>query len=706
MPSDGSPVNPQLFREADSAASPSKKRKISSQNLTEQVSQEISFFKNGANASQHAHQRDPKDLQPQATPSTSDGNDAPQLCLEDRKKVLKSHKIKVTDLHSLSQLGAQPAGKRPKRGKPEIVTSRKRSKEASRLYPQPLTSFVHLKFGYGISKTLFDNISEQGYYEPTEVQLAGLPLLLGGVEGVPSRDRVDSSQAIDLLTVAPTGSGKTLAFLIPLIHNIMSARKQERHVSALILAPTKELVNQIVAEGRRLCAKTGVHITAMRKGMTLTSQSCETTVDEEDDGEGSNLDDVDLKTNTTPLVKSDIIVSTPLSLSNALSDTPLPNVDHLILDEADVLLDPLFRDQTMSVWTSCTNPSLRTSFWSATIGSSIEDLVKSTLTTRQSSLSTASTSPLIRLVIGLKDTSLPNITHRLIYAATEPGKLLGLRQLLHPPSSTTLSTNKSKTSTTTTQPILRPPFLVFTQTIPRAIALHAELRYDIPLPAGGSSRIAVLHSDLSDTARAEIMTRFRKAQIWVLITTDLLSRGIDFRGVNGVVNYDIPTSSAGYVHRAGRTGRAGREGGVVVTFYTKDDIPYVKNVANVIAASEKLRKTEEGNSGAAQGGHGEGIQKWLLQALPDVSKRDRQRLKRRGVEARRPATTTTAAGRDGKGDKEKRKARISTKPGYERRLEQRRKGAVEGSQNRKEREETMGGNIDGGEDSGWEGFED
>jgi ATP-dependent RNA helicase DDX52/ROK1 len=198
------------------------------------------------------------------------------------------------------------------------------------------------------------------------------------------------------------------------------------------------------------------------------------------------------------------------------------------------------------------------------------------------------------------------------------------------------------------KPSLRPPFLVFTQTIPRAIALHSELLYDIPPEAGGSSRIAVLHADLSSSARDSIMTNFRKGEIWVLITTDLLSRGVDFRGLNGVVNYDAPNSAAAYVHRVGRTGRAGREGGVAVTFYTAEDIAHIKLIANVIRASENLRGVKEGEGSVKQ---------WLLDALPDVGKRERQQLKKRGVEARR-----TVKGEDGK----KGRDRISTKSGYER----------------------------------------
>jgi ATP-dependent RNA helicase DDX52/ROK1 len=222
--------------------------------------------------------------------------------------------------------------------------------------------------------------------------------------------------------------------------------------------------------------------------------------------------------------------------------------------------------------------------------------------------------------------------------------------------------------------------LRFTQTIPRAIALHSELLYDIPPEAGGSSRIAVLHADLSSSARDGIMTRFRRGEVWVLITTDLLARGVDFRGLNGVVNYDVPTSSAAYVHRVGRTGRAGREGGVAVTFYTQEDIPYVKLIANIIRASEKLRGVE-----------GEGsIKQWMLDALPTPSKRDKQQLKRRGVEARR---TVKQDGRPG--------GRISSKAGYVRREENKRRDAKMAARKRRE----TGNDVGSGGETDFEGFD-
>jgi ATP-dependent RNA helicase DDX52/ROK1 len=293
------------------------------------------------------------------------------------------------------------------------------------------------------------------------------------------------------------------------------------------------------------------------------------------------------------------------------------------------------------------------------MGSNIEDMTKSTIKERQEDLGQkpSESHALLRLVVGLKDSAIPNIEHKLVYAATEQGKLLGLRQLLRPSAASASDIR------------LRPPFLIFTQTIPRAVALHSELKYDIPAEAGGSSRIAVLHSDLSDIQRSEIMRDFRKGEIWILVTTDLLARGVDFRGINGVVNYDIPNSAAVYVHRVGRTGRAGREGGIAVTYYTKEDIPYVKSIANIIDVSEKLRGKEGDKS----------IQKWLLDALPNLSKNSKKDMKRHGVKARQ-APRLTDKEEDGKGA---RGMRISTKSGFERRLENKKKGAIAASRSRK-----------------------
>ena len=622
----------------------------------------------------------------------------PEFDEEERWRTMKKHKLKVTILGDASGLQDSHHNKSTRTCSATI------GKNAHpQISPQPLTSFTQLRTKYGISRRLAENLDAQGYTKPTEVQIGSLPLLLGTDEdrGLSSRQdkrrKAESRAGIDLLTIAPTGSGKTLGFMIHVLHGLLGSRqaqtktkadeRSEHRVQALIIAPTHELADQIVNEGRKLASGTGIKISGLRKGMRLHTdlvglKDGDTVKGADDDTSGGHTNEF--------LVKTDIVVSTPLSLLHAISAkqsgaAPLPDVRFLILDEADILLDPLFREQTFDIWTACTNASLHTSLWSATIGSSIESLAQTFILDRRRNLGlTSSSMPqnyILRLVVGLQNSAIPNVAHRLVYAASEQGKLLALRQLLH-----------SSGAPAVDAPSLQPPFLVFTQTIPRAIALHSELLYDIPPEAGGSSRIAVFHSDLSDTARSNIMAGFRKGEIWILITTDLLSRGVDFRGMNGVVNYDIPNTGASYVHRVGRTGRQGRAGGVAVTLYTKEDIPYVKNVANVIAASERVKERD-----VVADNDGEGMQKWLLNALPKVSKKTKKEMKRKGVESRR--TTTEASGSKGA-----RKMRISTKSGYDRRLENRKKGWVEGSRKRLAQEENAEGSGQGDEE--WEGIDD
>ncbi|GAB0135890.1 RNA-dependent ATPase rok1 [Epichloe bromicola] len=590
-----------------------------------------------------------------------------KLTEDECRQLLRSHRLKMT---LLSKHEGQKKIEKPKKKQKAVLEEKKEDRK--NLFPQPLESFGDLRTTYGVSRTVADNLLRQSYRIPTEVQMGSLPLLLRpelaltGVENL--------SRGVDFLAVAPTGSGKTISFLIPAIDRIMKRRERGgvhgiRELEAVIVAPTRELVHQIVNEGNKLVQGTGIKIVAMKKETQLAaeqqlivddSSSDDDDEDDDDDESGEEEEEEEMKRRGKgkakkphPETKTDILVTTPQLLLNFLESGPsgtrkvLPTVRDLILDEADVLLDPLFKETTLGLWTACTNEKVRLSFWSATMGSNIESLVTEELRTRAEN-SASTQKPFVRLVVGLKDTAVPNIVHKLTYTASEQGKLLALRQLLHP------------TSNDDTGPPLRPPFLVFTQTIDRATALHEELRYDIPLEAGGSSRIAALHSGLADSARSAIMRKFRAGEIWVLVTTDVLARGVDFAGVNGVVNFDVPGSAAAYVHRAGRTGRAGREGGVAVTFYTKEDIPFVKTVANVIAVSEKQ---------AGKTGDGAGVQKWLLDALPNVAKADRKKLKERGVESRR-------SGGGGR-------AMITSKSGYERTREHNKKGAMDANRRRR-----------------------
>ncbi|EHK25300.1 uncharacterized protein TRIVIDRAFT_54793 [Trichoderma virens Gv29-8] len=673
LPSSGTKTNPQLYH--DEVRGHKRKRDVEEpENKLPEALPEVDFFAPKDVAESKPAQAEKNKGKRAASPVAEA---AKLLSPDECRQLLRSHRLKVTLLYKREE---QHKVKKSKKKK--AVVEVKKDKKPQ-LAPQPLESFGQLRSTYNLSRRVAENLSYQGYRIPTEVQMGSMPLLIR--PDVALNEEQGLEKGVDLLAVAPTGSGKTISFLVPTINNIMRRRAQEKlhgihELEAIVIVPTRELAHQIVNVGNQLVKGTGIKVVGMRKGMVLAAESQDIGEDssdeEEEKAEETDEEDEEEEHDGKPKVvsKVDILITTPLLLLNFLTSGSastqkvLPTVRNLILDEADVLLDPLFREQTLGIWTACSNPDLGLSFWSATMGSNIETLVTERLTSRAESLG-ISQRPLIRLVVGLKDTAVPNIVHRLIYTASEQGKLLALRQLLRP------------TSSIDSGPPLRPPFLVFTQTIDRATALQEELKYDIPLEAGGSSRIAALHSGLPDAARAAIMRKFRAGEIWVLITTDVLARGVDFAGVNGVLNYDVPGSSAAYVHRAGRTGRAGREGGIAVTFYTKEDIPFVKTVANVIAESEKQ---------AGKTGDEAGVQKWLLDALPNVGKDDRKKLKERGVESRRSGN----------------KAKITSKSGYERRKEHNRKGAIEGSKKRKMEADDDEDAAKGKGDGEWGGFDD
>ncbi|CAI4218556.1 unnamed protein product [Parascedosporium putredinis] len=464
-----------------------------------------------------AHEEQEDEVESEPEDESTGPQSVPPISEDECRQILRSHRLKF------SYLIADPT-------RPSRVEKKPRKR------PRPLISFHELRSLYGVPPQLCSNLASEGYKIPTEVQMASLPLLLR--PGVALREEENGGDldqtrlAPNFMAVAPTGSGKTMSFLIPAVTNILKRRQKEglghiHELEAVVIAPTRELAFQIMNEGRKLVMGTGLRVVLMKKGMEVNAERSKAVSLSEDEGSGGEDNEMedgdpsesenDVKSSKSAVAKPDILITTPAPLLNFLtkhSKSPkvLPSVRTLVLDEADVLLDPIFIEQTAGVWSACTNPSLHLTFWSATMGSNIESLV-------QDRLESGALAPraAVRLVVGLKDTAVPNITHKLMYTASENGKLLAMRQLLRP----------------------------------RSLADPS---------ATPSARHSYLHSGLSDGARASIMRRFRAGEIWVLITTDVLARGVDFAGVNGIVNYDVPTSAAAYVHRAGRTGRAGREG--------------------------------------------------------------------------------------------------------------------------------------------------
>ena len=163
----------------------------------------------------------------------------------------------------------------------------------------------------------------------------------------------------------------------------------------------------------------------------------------------------------------------------------------------------------------------------------------------------------VRIQIGVKNATASTVHQNIVYVGREDAKLMTLRQSI--------------------KDGFEPPMLIFVQSKHRAKELYHELIYD-------GVNVNVIHGDKKKSERDEIMKKFRLGEIWVLICTDLMSRGIDFKTVNSVINFDFPTSLVSYIHRVGRTGRAGRQG-IATTYFTDADTPFVKTIANLMHKS-------------------------------------------------------------------------------------------------------------------------
>lgn len=336
----------------------------------------------------------------------------------------------------------------------------------------------------------------------------------------------------DLLACSPTGSGKTLAFLIPLLARL-GPHKPDSSVRSLIITPTKELSQQIFDEVSKLTKNSSVKCGLLSRSL---SNKYKNKVIKQD--------------------KFDLLISTPLRLIELVNSESidLGAVEILVLDEADKLFDKTFIAQTDDILSKCQdNPKLNKLMFSATIPSNIEDMSKSVMI-----------SP-IRTIIGHKEAANKSIEQKLVYCGNEEGKLIAIRQLIQNGE-------------------FKPPIIIFLQSITRAKALFHELLYD-------RLNVDVIHAEKTQAQRTKTIENFKAGKIWVLICTDVLARGVDFKGINLVINYDVPQTAQAYVHRIGRTGRAGKAG-KSVTFYTKEDAILIKPIVNVMKQSGALDSSD------------------------------------------------------------------------------------------------------------------
>ncbi|KAJ8444683.1 hypothetical protein Cgig2_030357 [Carnegiea gigantea] len=370
--------------------------------------------------------------------------------------------------------------------------------------PSPLQSFDELKTRYKCKSYLLRNFAELGYVEPTPIQRQAIPVLLSGRE---------------FFACAPTGSGKTLAFVCPILMKLKHGLKNA--IRAVVLCPTRELAAQITRECKKLTEGKNFYIKLMTKELARSADFSK--------------------------LRCDILVSTPLRLEFAIRKRKLDlsRVEFLVLDESDKLFELGFVEQIDFVVKAYSNPLVVRSLFSATLPDTVEDLARTLM------------HDAVRIIVGRKNTASQTIKQKLVFAGSEEGKLIALRQIF--------------------AESLDPPVLIFVQSIERAKELYKELALiDI--------RVDVIHSHLPEAQRENAINDFRAGKTWVLIATDVAARGLDFKGLNCVINYDFPESASTYIHRIGRSGRAGREG-EAITFYTEEDIPYLRNIANVMTES-------------------------------------------------------------------------------------------------------------------------
>ncbi len=339
---------------------------------------------------------------------------------------------------------------------------------------------------------LQEGLDTMGFTKPTPIQAEAIPHILAGK---------------DVIACAQTGTGKTASYLLPLLHKIEEEDKSV--IDTLILSPTRELALQIDQQIMGLAYFTGCTSIAVYGG-----------------GDGFSYEQQ--KRSLTDGVN--LIVATPGRLIAHLTSgtIDLKHLKHLVLDEADRMLDMGFYDD------------------------------------------------IVRII-----SYLPEKRQNLLFSATMPPKIRALsKKILHDPVEVSIAISKPSAG------ILQQAYLAFDeQKLPLLVKILSDVTYKSVIVFASRKEIVkklnstlnrkgipseAFHSDLSQEEREDIMVRFKGKKLAVLIGTDVISRGIDVVGISLVVNYDVPPDPEDYVHRIGRTARA-ETTGTAITFINDKD---------------------------------------------------------------------------------------------------------------------------------------
>ena len=363
----------------------------------------------------------------------------------------------------------------------------------------------------GLSDDVVHGVQSMGYLDPTPIQLQAFPIVLG------RRDLIGASQ---------TGTGKTAAFMLPLLTLIKE--HSPRGPRVLVLEPTRELAAQVDIASRDYSRFGNLRTTVVYGGVGYGGQ------------------EQALKRGT------DVLVATPGRLLDFIEKgtISLKTIEHLVLDEADRMLDMGFMPDVRRIIEQCPRER-QTLLFSATMPPEIAKLTEWALRNPE------------RIEIGARRSPAETVTHALYpVAATQKfDLLLEILERTHYHS-----------------------VLIFCRTKMNADRIAARLE-------SAGHAVAAMHSDRSQGERTEALEGFRTGKYEVMVATDIASRGIDISTITHVINYDVPQHPEDYVHRIGRTGRAQAEGDAF-TLMTAEEGPDVAAIERFIGQEIPRKKLD------------------------------------------------------------------------------------------------------------------
>lgn len=357
-----------------------------------------------------------------------------------------------------------------------------------------------------LEDSVLDGLYSMNFQETTPIQELTIPIILEGK---------------DIIACAQTGTGKTAAYVLPLINELSKGGFPENAVNAIIMAPTRELAQQIDQQLEGFTYFVPVSAVAVYGGT---------------DGSAWDQQRRGLE------MGADIVIATPGRLLSHIKfgAVDLSKVSYFVLDEADRMLDMGFYDDIMLIFRQLPS-TCQIIMFSATMPPKIRELAKEILKDPEE----------VKIAISRPPESIMQTAY-ICYDYQKVKILEDLFQQSHPHRVIIFSSSKMKVKELT--------------------AALSRMHFNV----------AAMHSDLEQSQREIVMRNFKNGHIDILVATDVVARGIDINDIQLVVNFDIPRNSEDYVHRIGRTARGTDGKGLAITFVGEDEQAQFKRIENFL----------------------------------------------------------------------------------------------------------------------------